>query len=173
VSMRSATTPRARRRQGGQSVPDRAGGGRGAGSTLIEILVAALILAILALGGGAYLYHAQLQLSLAQDERVALQTAIGRIEDLEATPYNAITNSFAVGTNVFYLDKLTGAWSASATNRGETVVINGPSRPITTTAQFVDADGGSLSYDCLRVSVSVGFNRKSADAITLRTVLAP
>ena len=107
----------------------------------------------------------------SSDRRMAMEMANSRLEDVRGAPYSVLTNSLSY--NVYYLDKITGAWRMSASDQGETVSINGRNRPITTTAQYLDADGGSASYDCLRVTASVRYGNAAKDTVTLSTIRAP
>ena len=53
------------------------------------------------------------------------------------------------------------------------MTINNRVLPMTTTIQYMDVDGGSTSYDYVRIVVSVGYRVGSADRVTLETFRSP
>ena len=150
----------------------RASPGSRAGTTLIELMTACLILSVMAVATGSYLYYARAQVAIQQDKRVALEVANSRLESVRAAAFTLVDPPSSNYT-AYYLDFMTGAWRVGGTDPGETVIINGGSFPMTTTVQYMDADGGSSSYDCLKVAVSVRYRKSTSDAVTLGTVKAP
>ena len=142
------------------------------GSTLVEVLVACLILAIIAVGTAACLYLSQGAIAVQKNRRTATELASSRLEELRAAPYASICPS-AKNYNLYYIDRITGSWRVGTTSQGETVKVNGTARPMTTTVRYVDADGGSATYDCLRLTVTIQFGRGALDTVTLETLEAP
>ena len=142
------------------------------GTTLVEVLVSCLILAVIAVGTGACLSLSRTDASVQRNRRTAMELANSRMEELRSALYSDLVPP-AANYDTCFLDFMTGAWRVSATDQGETVTLGGRSRPIVTTVQFMDADGGSASYDCLRISVSVQYRDAVKDTVTLQTVRSP
>jgi prepilin-type N-terminal cleavage/methylation domain-containing protein len=151
---------------------NRATGRRARGGTLIEVMVACVILSIIALGGAAYLYHARATDLAQRNKRVALEAVNSRLEDIRAAAYGDIkpqTQDYAV----HYLKKAGSVWQHSSTNPAETATINGMPLPLTTTVQYMDIDGGGASYDYVHVKVAAGYRVGQPDTVTLETYVAP
>jgi Tfp pilus assembly protein PilV len=142
------------------------------GATLIEILVACLILAVVAVGTAACLYLSQGATAVQRNRRTALELANSRLEELRTAPYTAIDPT-ANNTNLYYIDRLTGSWHVLSSDQGETVNVNGRSQPITTTVRFVDADGAGVPYECVRLTVTVKYGRSASETVTLETLKSP
>ena len=142
------------------------------GTTLVEVLVSCLILAVIAVGTGACLSLSRTGAAVQRNRRTAMELANSRMEEIRGALYAAIVPPVA-SYDTYYLDFITGAWRVSATDQGETVTLGGRSRPMVTTVQYMDVDGGPASYDCLRISVSVQYRDTARDAVTLQTVRSP
>lgn len=155
--------------------------------TLVETLVACLVLAILALAGAAVLYDALLQMGVQKGRRQALAAATSRLEEIRASPYTLITPPAkdAFLPHYYYLSHIrdaSGNWQYGIDNwqrplptsdPGETVTIRGTKRPITTTVTYVDIDGGLTSHDALAVSITVAYGPGAQDVVKLETLRSP
>ena len=134
-------------------------------------MVTCLILAIIAIAGAEYLYRGQATLINQRNSRVALAVANGRLEDVRASSYGSLTN--VMGRD-FVADFVIFNGSTWVLGSNETVRIGATLQPVSTTFQFVDADyNESNSYDCVKVTVSVGYRPGSSDRVVLQTVRAP
>lgn len=142
------------------------------GGSLIEILVACLILAVVAVGTAACLYLSQGATAVQRNRRTALELANSRLEELRSAPYASICPS-AGNANLFYIDRLTGNWRVTGAYHDESVLVNGRARRITTTVRRVDADGGAVSWDCVRLAVSIAYGSGPLDVVTLETLESP
>ena len=60
------------------------------GGTLVEVMIAAVVLMVIALAGGAFLYHGRANVAIQKNKRVALEVANSRLEDLRASAYDDI-----------------------------------------------------------------------------------
>lgn len=147
--------------------------GSRSGATLIEILVACLILAVVAVGTAACLSLSQGATAVQRNRRTAMELANSRLEELRAASYDSIKPS--QNYSVYYITRqASGTWTTpTTTDPGETVSVNGATKPITTKVQFVDADGGAATYDCLRLTVTVQYGRNASDGVTLETLESP
>ena len=132
-----------------------------AGSTLVEVMVACVILMVLALAGAACLYQSRGTINVQRNKRQALEVATSQLEALRATGYGSLTNGMS---NNFGWQALTNG----------TVSMNGRTQPLAVSNQYVDVDGSASSYDCVRVQVKVGYRGvTAADRVTLETIIGP
>ncbi len=144
-----------------------------AGSSLVETMVAIVVLAVIALAGAAYLYHARGDIYNARNKRIAQEAASQRLELVRATPYSRVAPT-NLTYSIHYLSRQGTNWVHSSSDPGETIQINYRTLPITTTVQYVDADGvAPSSYDYLRLTTSVGYRSGSAERVRLETFYAP
>lgn len=158
--------------------------GRRARFTLVEAMVACLILMLMALAGAAVLYQTLNQLGVQQARRQALAVANTRLEEVRATAYGLLTPP-ATNSLVYYLHHThdaSGNWTYGTDNwvrplpaadPGETVSIRGVRRPMVTAITYVDVDGGTTSYDGLRVAVTVRYGPGANDIVRLETLRSP
>ena len=145
-----------------------------AGATLVEVIVACVILMVMAIAGATSLYLSRGSINVQRNKRLAVEIANSRLELLRGTNYWSITNLFGVTDySVHYLSRVGATWQRSVTDPGEKVAVGPLSMPITTTAQYQDMDGGSSSYDCLRLTVTVGYRLNPPERVTLETLWAP
>ena len=142
------------------------------GASLIEVLVACVLLAVMAVATSASLQYARSTAALQRNRRQALDLANSRLEHVRASAYTAVRPP-ALNTSLYYLRYTSGVWSVHASDPGESAQIAGRSRPMRTTVRYVDVDGGGLTYDCLRVAVSVQYSQQTNSLVSLETVKAP
>jgi type II secretory pathway pseudopilin PulG len=124
------------------------------GATLVEVIMACLILGILAIAATESIRYSKSMTITQRNRRTATDIANGRLEDVRSVSYTNVASGTVNGT-VRYLRRNASSWSILNSDPGETVVVNGRTRPIVTTVQYIDADGGATSYDCLRILVRV------------------
>lgn len=142
------------------------------GATLVEIIVAILILSILAVAGAVSLHYARSTASVQKQRRLATEIAGSRLEELRAASYAAIRPPAADYT-VRYLTRSGTVWTVSNPAVTENVQVGELTRPMETTVQFVDSDGASASYDALRLTVSVQYYANAASWVILETIKSP
>ena len=146
---------------------------RAAGATLVEVLLAVAILAILAVGGTAYFYHSRAIIEQTRNRRVALEAAVGRIEALRQALYPSIAPETLDYTPRYLLPAGT-TWQVLTADPGETVLVNGRAMPITTTVRYLDVeDAQSDSYDYLYARVEVGYRVSGDERVVLETRISP
>jgi len=140
------------------------------GGTLIEILLACLILTILAIAGATAIYQTGSGMAVQKNRRIALEVANSRLEVIRSQAYTNLTKLISLDYSIDPIRiNASGAFQAGS---GETVSIGGKSMSITTTIQYVDADAGTATYDYLRVTASVQY-RSASDVVTLQTMRGP
>lgn len=142
------------------------------GTSLVEVIIAILILAILVLAATQSIRYSKTMATQQRNRRVALEIANGRLEDTRAAAYNQIAHA-TKNSDVRYLSRGTNSWTISSSNPNETTVVNGRARPMVTTVQYLDADGGSASFDCLRVAVRVYYGPGTNEFVGLETIRSP
>lgn len=135
-------------------------------------MVAASILAIVALGTVAYVTQARCRTGHEALRYAALLKATERLEQVRRTAFAAIAPS-AHSYSISYLDNITGTWRVGAADQGETVMLGNQPYHMATTVQYLDADGGFSSYDCLRVTVTVQYGTTAANCVMLQTIQSP
>lgn len=143
-------------------------------ASLVETLFAILLLTILALTGGAYLYHAKAQIAQQRNRRAILETVNGRLEAIRALHYDrAKPQTTLPDYNVYYLSRQGTNWVHSTTDPLETAVVNGLTLSLSSTVQFQDLDSGLPSYDYLKLTARAAYRLGSDDRLTLESYYAP
>ncbi len=122
------------------------GPGHRAGFSLIEVMVAMLVLTVLTLGGAAALFHSSRIIAHQNHRRVALEVANQHIEQLRTTAFHMVPT----GT------------------RETTAMVNGWTRKVIT----VVTETGSPSRPLKEVVVQVQYQAED-DPVGLSTRLAP
>ena len=146
-------------------------GARG-GTTLVEVIIGCLILAVLALAAMASLQYTRSMTVQQRDHRTALELANGRLEALRGAPFNTVRPTSS-NYNVYYLRASGTTWVVSSAVTNENVTVNYRPRPMRTTVQYVDADGGSASYDLLKFNVRVQYSSSASNQVELETMRGP
>jgi len=136
------------------------------GASLLEVLLALVIVLIVAIGGGAFVYYSTGAVGVERNKRAALEVANARLEEMKARDYEDIIPR---ETEDPYLP----IYDYEEHIIEETVSINGVDRPMDTTVQYVDVDGGTPSYDYLLVTVDVDYSSNSSGVVTLQTYIGP
>ncbi len=152
--------------------PHRTPGCGRCGTTLVEVLVATLLLSLLAVAGGAYIERSCSEAANQKHRRVALDVAGSRMEALRAAGYSAIKPT-GLDYAARYLAPSGSGWAQSLSNPGETTNLNGRLFRIVSTCRYLDVDGETPSYDHVALSVSVAYRDRSADTIVLESFDAP
>lgn len=134
-------------------------------------MIASMILAVLALGIAASIELSRGKTMMQRQRRTAAEVANGRMEALRAATYADLL-PLAQNYNWYFLAFTGGVWVVSAGDPGETITLNELARPMRSRVQYVDADGGSASYDLLRLQVQVQFARDANSVLTLETMKA-
>jgi Tfp pilus assembly protein PilV len=145
-----------------------------AGSTLIEVMVALIILTVLVLGVAAFIYYGRASVYAQRDRLAVLEIVTARLEQLRAEPYTTFSDVLPEDYAERWLRLSGGTWLIYNTRRTQNRLVNRSRRyRITTTVQYVDADGGSSSYDMLKFTVGMRYRVGAADEIELTTYRAP
>jgi Tfp pilus assembly protein PilV len=146
------------------------------GSTLVEVMVALLILTVLALGTAAFIYYGRSNVYAQRDRLAVLELVNGRLEALRAEPYSTVANALPEDFSTYFLNPGEGGgWDVSASRTEEDFPVNSSDReyPMTTTVRFVDVEDDANSYDALQFTVSMEYRKNSTDKIEISTYRSP
>ena len=120
------------------------------GSTLIEVMLASVILAILALAGGAFIHRSRADIALQKNRRVAVELANERLEEV-MYDWTLAEVTALVGSPVDELLPINGRGSY----RRRTIVYQ----------------TGAGHDECLRIIVRMRYNqRKNSDEVRFETL---
>ncbi|MDZ8119285.1 type IV pilus modification PilV family protein [Pontiella agarivorans] len=137
------------------------------GFSLIEIMVAVLILGVLAIGGAALMQRTGITVTEQKHKRIALETANRRLEQLRAQPYEFL-NDGPVGAvryaSVRYAD---GSYRIVQDQPEETVSINGSERPVY--VELVRFSETVPEREFVQATVYVEY--RDGETVSLRTIL--
>jgi type II secretory pathway pseudopilin PulG len=145
------------------------------GASLIEAMVACLVLACLAVGAAALFARSQADVATQRNKRAVLEAVQGRMEELRRCAYADLappTQDYAV----HYLAGAPGSWTHQATDPNEGCVANGLTLPVTTTVQYRDVDTSDATdtYDYLHVTIRAAYRLATPDdRVLLDTFIAP
>lgn len=143
------------------------------GSTLIEVLIAMVILTVLVLGVASFIQYGRSSVYAQRDRIAVLERVNGRLEELRAEPYTTFTDTLPLDYNEYWMRKEQGEWTFYSSRSRQTLLVNQARRyRVTTTVRYVDADGGTPSYDMLKFTVGMRYRTGAADEIVLSTYRA-
>ena len=144
-----------------------------AGTSIVEVMLAVTILSILAIAGTSFFYHSRSGIERIRNRRVAMESAVSRLEALRQAAFTTIAPTNETYT-LQYLQRTNNTWLASETDPGETVLVNGRSMPITTTIQYLDLEEDeNASYDYLQARVEVGYRVGGDERVALESRISP
>jgi type II secretory pathway pseudopilin PulG len=148
----------------------RTGAVRRRGATLMEALVAALVLAVMAVAAGGFVFQGRLAQRVQRVKRAAIEAANTRLELARSVAYTSIRpTQDAVD---FFLEDAGGALAVRANDPLETVTLYGVARPMWTGVRR-ETTAGPPRREILRLSVRVQYT-ESADAyVELQTLRGP
>jgi len=147
------------------------------GSSLIEVMVAMMILVVLVLGVASFIYYGRSGVYAQRDRLSVLELVNGRLEALCAVPYPVVEPPNS-DYNVYYTVWSGGTFTLPRLRpRTQRLYVNSRNRArkyqMTTTVQYIDIDGGAASYDALKLTVSMRYHPNSTDEIVLSTYRVP
>ena len=152
------------------------------GATLVEVLVALFIMALVILGGGMFFFHGRVAIIREAHRRAALLVASQRMEALKAADYSEVTpNSFDPGYDPYYivwrsnwgtLENLVKEPSDPNFSCDYVTVDNLADQKMLTQARYVDEDSMGDSYDYVEVTVTVEWHDSTTNTVSLTTLVA-
>jgi len=147
------------------------------GFTLLEMMVAIIIFAVVMIGGLSFFVYGRSDISREGHRRAALELASQRLEELKAADYSKIEpySCYGVYDYAVYYIHYSDGWYVEDEDPNETVDIdNLTGQSIITTVQYEDVDPGDgiASYDYLIVKVTVSWDEKGVtNNVTLTTLI--
>lgn len=135
--------------------------------TMIEVLLAILLLTIMAIAGGAYITHGGADVRIENHRRIATELGSSRLEQILVADYVQIEPP--ENMSVYYYSIEDGQWQRHSSDPEEILAANGFEYPIVTTMQYKDRDGGFPTYDYLEIKVKVGYRNDMNNYVELQT----
>jgi len=128
------------------------------GFTLVEVLVALFIIALVILGGGMFFFYGRVTIVREAHRRAAVLVASERLEELKAADYSGIAiGSF--GPEPVDVDNLSG---------------DSPTGPtMVTVVEYVDDPAGGNNEDYKQITVTVNWVDSRSNSVSSTTLIAP
>lgn len=146
------------------------------GFTLVEVLVALFIIALVIMGGGMFFFYGRVSIVREAHRRAATLVASGRLEELKAADYSEITpEGFDPGSTPYWIvwDQENNKWQPLENLSYDYVTVdNLVDQKMVTQAQLMDDDGDG-SYDYLQIRVKVDWTNGKTMGVSVDTLIAP
>ena len=123
------------------------------GFTIIEVLVALFIIALVILGGGMFFFYGRVNIVREAHRRAAVLVASQRLEELKAAEWGDIDPEIISGDETVTVD-------------------NVPDAKMVTQAWYVNDEGGT-SEDYVKVMVTVNWVDSRSNSVSATTLIAP
>jgi len=152
-------------------------------ATLVELLVALFIIALIILGGGMFFFYGRVNIIREAHRRAALLVASQRLEALKAATWDGIAPEDGDTSDGYTFDQsiryyLLSSWIQPAISGDdppedakETVTVDNLSDGKRVTEVQWDGSGGS--YDYLKITVTVEWSDSTTSTVSLTTLIAP
>lgn len=141
------------------------------GFSLLEVMIALLLLSVMTIGGAAMMMHSGETLAYQENKRAAIEAANRRMELIRSTA-STYFNGLNVGQK-YWLEYNGTVLVTSGSNPNENILINGSSMPITTEVMKIERTKSSgQSYAAVEVyllTVTVDYRPGSSDTIVLES----
>lgn len=157
------------------------------GTTLIEVMIALIIIALITLGGGMFFFYGRVNIIREAHRRAAVLVASQRLEELKAAAWDDIapetgdtSDGYTFDPSLRYYVLGSGSWSwiqpevsgdDPPEDAEETVTVDNLSDGKRVTEAQWKPGGGS--YDYLEVTVTVQWTDSTTNSVSLTTLIAP
>ncbi|MEE9369729.1 MAG: prepilin-type N-terminal cleavage/methylation domain-containing protein [Pontiella sp.] len=131
------------------------------GFSLIEVMVAALLLAVLAIGGAAVLSHAGSNIQVIGNKQIALERARTKLEWLHNFDYQVLRATAVAGAP--------SVVSTNETHNGVTFTIITTNRLVSTGGILDVFSGGTSDNEYIELSARATY-RNAAEAVLLHAI---
>jgi prepilin-type N-terminal cleavage/methylation domain-containing protein len=139
------------------------------GGTLIEVMMACVVLAVIAMAGGAYVYQSMGTLALHRDRSVAVAMANSRMEELRNTPFSDLTNiSGFVTSGTNWIKRLGSGWVKTTASEYDSFGLGAYSGQLRAGLQFTNI---VVPFDAMIMTVQATY--RTPDYVSLTTIYAP
>ena len=158
-----------------------------AGATLVELVVALFVIALIILGGGMFFFYGRVNIIREAHRRAAVLVASQRLEKLKAAAWDDIapetgdtSDGYTFDSSLRYYVLGSGSWSwiqpavsedDPPENAEENVTVDNLSDGKRVTETQWKPGGGS--YDYLKVTVTVEWTDNTTNTVSLTTLIAP
>ncbi|MCU0858277.1 MAG: prepilin-type N-terminal cleavage/methylation domain-containing protein [Pontiellaceae bacterium] len=150
------------------------------GFTLIEVVAATFILAIISVGVMMYSVQSFRTIHKQGNARAALLRAQQRMELIQALPVSAAVFSSLAVNGVWYLSNYnsnTALFTATANNPDETIDVNSTNFPIwslirrikTSVPDKIPGGGTAVVADCIEIEVAVMYGPNPNERVYLKS----
>lgn len=149
------------------------------GFSLIEIMVAAILLAVLALGGAQVLYHTGANIQIQGNKRIALELANARLESVRIQNYYGLGGLVPPELDVddkYFLTDNDGdhLLSLNDSSQSDEITLGGNAFSMHTKIVRRSSDSSSdFSTEFLDVTVSVSYRNSSPEEVVVRALFIP
>ncbi len=145
------------------------------GFGLLEVLIAALIIAIMIIGGSATMYQTGSNIVVQGHRRVALQLANQRLEHARKQYYYSIVppTYFEEKGDIYYLtENATDAYKLDLNNALQTETYTLDSIDYTMTTQILRRNS-VFAPECLEIRVEVVYRPSTGEKVEMSTLILP
>jgi len=146
------------------------------GFTLVEVLVALFIIALVILGGGMFFFYGRVNIVREAHRRAAVLVASQRLEELRAAGYwNLTPEGFPDPLGNFYYivwNEATGSWDTMQDPSYEHVMVDNLANQEMVTKAGQRDNNGDGNYDHLEVIATVEWTDGSKHTVTLVSLIA-
>jgi Tfp pilus assembly protein PilE len=139
------------------------------GGTLVEVMMACVVLAVIAMVGGAYVYQSMGTLSVHRDRAVAVAVANSRLEELRSTTFGDLTNlpGFSMsGTN--WVKRAGNSWVVTSASAYDSFSMGASAGQLRAGLQITNV---VVPADAMIMTVQA--TCRTPDSVNLRTLYAP
>jgi Tfp pilus assembly protein PilV len=146
--------------------------GNNRGTSLIEVMIAILLIALVILGGGMFFFYGRVNIVREAHRRAALLVASQRLEALKAADWDLIAHN-PLSYQPYYITH-SSDWALNLSETKETVTVDNLSdAQMLTEAQYMDDDGMNDSYDYLKITVRVEWSDPATNRVSLTSLVGP
>ena len=143
------------------------------GFSLVEIMVASLLIAVLAIGGATVLYHTGSIIGTQKLKRQAIDQAIARMELMKRTRYSIIRPSTPEPDIYYYVDDdQDDLLESGELGLSQSVEAQKEFSMITTIERIPPPTPGLVEGEYLVVNVTVTYDR-TGQQVVLESLIAP
>ena len=144
-------------------------GGLAEGGTFIEVMMACVVLAIIAIAGASFVAQTQNTLAVHRNRSAALAVANSRLEELRGTALSQLTNLVSGATTV-WIKRNGSGWQVTTATDHDSYMLDASQEELRAGLSLTNWPALGLSK-MLRVTVQATY--KKPDYVTLTTLYGP
>ena len=139
------------------------------GGTFIEVMMACVVLAVIAIAGAGFVAQTQNTLAIHRSRSAALAIANSRFEELRGTSFSQLTNLVS-GTAMVWIKRNGSGWQVTTASDHDIFMLDSSQEELRTGLSLTNWSALGLSK-MLRVTVQATY--KKPDYVTLTTLYGP